>query len=52
MSFRKIALLGGGLTTVGSLVTLAQNNWDINSIGAVRLGRAVYAVILNSFWYN
>jgi hypothetical protein len=44
MRFKKILLLGGGLTTAGVVTTLAVNDWDVNSIAAVRLGRAVYAV--------
>lgn len=43
MRFKKLLLLGGGLTTAG-VVNLARNDWDINSIGVIRLGRAVYTV--------
>lgn len=42
--FRRVFLVGSGLLGGGSLLTLALNNWDFNSIGAVRLGRAVIAV--------
>jgi len=36
--------LGGGVLTTGMVATMAYNDWDVNSLAPVRLGRAVYAV--------